>query len=460
MTEQPPGSRRESRPWREVYSVSRLNETAKDLLEGKLGMLWVEGEISNLARPASGHVYFSLKDRNAQIRCAMFRRRTSGTTHFMARDGMSVMAYGRVSLYTARGDYQLIVEALEDAGEGLLRLRFEELKRRLAEEGLFEPAHKQALPQWPRAVGVVTSTTGAAVRDIITVLGRRCAALPVIVYPTSVQGEGAAAEIARAIETANRRDECDVLIVGRGGGSLEDLWAFNEERVARAIFASRIPIVSAVGHEIDFTIADLVADVRAATPSAAAELVSPDVAAMTGRLIQCERRLIQTVRHSLIVRRHQMKGLERRLVSPRRRLEQLFQRLDELALRLPSVLSTQLNLRRSRLQALSARLQSRSPQRDIAARAAALASLRHRLLISMRQILIERRQALARIDSLLRAVGPQATLDRGYAIVTDRAGQLVKSSAQIKAGDSLTTRLAEGRLESVVTASHPPPTGS
>lgn len=459
MTEQPPGSRRESRPWRDVYSVSRLNEAARDVLEGALGMLWVEGEISNLARPASGHVYFSLKDRNAQIRCAMFRRRNQGMSQFVARDGMSVMAYGRVSLYTARGDYQLIVEALEDAGEGLLRLRFEELKRRLADEGLFEPAHKQTLPSWPRAIGVVTSTTGAAVRDIITVLGRRCAALPIIVYPTSVQGEGAAAEIAQAIETANRRAECDVLIVGRGGGSLEDLWAFNEERVARAIFDSRIPIVSAVGHEIDFTIADLVADVRAATPSAAAELVSPDVAALAARLMQGERRLSQAVRHALAIRRHQLTGLERRLVSPRRRLEQLFQRLDELSHRLPQSMATQLHLRRSRLQALSARLQSRSPRREIAALAAVLASLRHRLRLSVKLGLAQRRQSLARIDALLRAVGPQATLDRGYAIVTDIDGRLIKSTAQLNCGKELRTRLADGSFESAVTAIAPPDSG-
>ncbi|MGE0861805.1 MAG: exodeoxyribonuclease VII large subunit [Gammaproteobacteria bacterium] len=434
---------------RAVYSVTRLNDTARALLETGLGNVWVEGEISNLARPASGHVYFSLKDAAAQVRCAMFRTRNRAQT-FDVRDGMQVLAFGRVSLYTPRGDYQLIVELLEPAGEGLLRLRFEQLKKRLFEEGLFDPARKRPLPRWPRAVGVVTSASGAAVRDIITVLGRRCPSVPVILYPTSVQGEGAAAEIAAAIATANRRAECDVLIVGRGGGSLEDLWSFNEEVVARAIHASAIPVVSAVGHEIDFTIADLVADLRAATPSAAAELVSPDLQDVAARIAQARQRLTQAVVQRLRRETRELALLERRLVSPRRRLEQHFQRLDELLARLPTALTTQMNLKRSQLRALAARIGALSPRSRLAAHDRQVQHARHRLLTAMRRQLDLREARLTRCERVLRALGPGATLERGYALVTDAEGRLVRDAGMLAPGDVLTTRLARGRVESSV----------
>jgi exodeoxyribonuclease VII large subunit len=434
---------------REVFSVSRLNETARQLLESELGNVWVEGEVSNLARPASGHVYFSLKDAGAQVRCAMFRTRNRALG-FEARDGMKVVAYGRVSLYTPRGDYQLIVEALEAAGEGLLRLRFEQLKRKLNEEGLFDAALKRPLPRWPRAIGVVTSASGAAVRDIITVLRRRCPALPVIVYPTSVQGEGAAAEIAAAIATANRRAECDVLIVGRGGGSLEDLWSFNEEIVARAIHDSTIPVVSAVGHEVDFTIADMVADLRAATPSAAAELVSPDMLEVETRLQQSRQRLVQIMAQTLKRQSRELEQLRRRLISPRRRLELHFQRLDELLARLPTALTTQLALKRSQLRALEARVASHSPRARLAAHNGQLEHVSHRLSAAMRRGLELKDARLSRCERVLRALGPGATLDRGYAIVTDAAGQVVRDAEQAVVGATLTTRLARGRFDAEV----------
>ncbi|MEQ8234772.1 MAG: exodeoxyribonuclease VII large subunit, partial [Gammaproteobacteria bacterium] len=299
---------------RDVWSISRLNEQARVVLEHGLGFVWVEGEISNLARPASGHLYFSLKDAAAQVRCAMFRNRAIGM-RARPENGLHVLVYGRVSLYPARGDYQLIVETLEVAGDGLLAARFEALKRRLDGEGLFDVAHKGPLPAWPRVIGVVTSPNGAAIRDIINVLARRCPGIPVIVYPTAVQGDGAAAAIAGAIARADARAESDVLIVGRGGGSLEDLWAFNEETVARAIHAARVPIVSAVGHEVDFTIADLVADVRAPTPSAAAELVSPDVSAVQRRVRELARRLHAGHARALHARRRELRQLAARLVS-------------------------------------------------------------------------------------------------------------------------------------------------
>ena len=429
--------------------MSRLNETARQLLESALGNVWVEGEVSNLARPASGHVYFSLKDSGAQIRCAMFRTRNRAVA-FDARDGLKVIAYGRVSLYTPRGDYQLIVETLEAAGEGLLRLRFEQLKRKLLDEGLFDPARKRALPRWPRAIGVVTSASGAAVRDIITVLRRRCPALPVIIYPTAVQGESAAAEIAAAIARANRRAECDVLIVGRGGGSLEDLWSFNEEIVARAIYDSLIPVVSAVGHEVDFTIADMVADLRAATPSAAAELVSPDMLAIESRLQQSRQRLVQTVSQILKTHSRELVQLQRRLISPRRRLELHFQRLDELLTRLPTALTTQLALKRSQLRTLEARVASHAPHARLATHHRALDHAKHRLNAAMRRMLEQRNARLTRCEQLLRALGPGATLERGYAIVTDAQGQVLRDAVAVALGATVTTRLARGRFDSTV----------
>ena len=402
-----------------------------------------------MARPASGHVYFSLKDAGAQIRCAMFRTRNRALA-FEARDGLKVVAYGRVSLYTPRGDYQLIVEALEAAGEGLLRLRFEQLKRKLFEEGLFDVARKRALPRWPRAIGVVTSASGAAVRDIITVLKRRCPALPIIIYPTSVQGDGAAAEIAAAIARANRRAECDVLIVGRGGGSLEDLWSFNEEVVARAIHDSLIPVVSAVGHEVDFTIADMVADLRAATPSAAAELVSPDMLDIESRLQRSRQRLVQTMSQRLKTQSRELDQLRRRLISPQRRLELHFQRLDELLARLPNALTTQLALKRSQLRTLQARVASHSPRSRLAAHHRQLDHARHRLSAAMERLLEQRNARLSHCDQLLRALGPGATLERGYAIVTDAQGQVLRDIDTVTVGATLTTRLARGRFDSTV----------
>jgi len=439
-----------------VLSVSRLNERARALLETAMASVWVAGEVSNLARPSSGHIYFSLKDAHAQVRCAMFRARGRALVPDL-REGMQVLAHGRVSLYAPRGDFQLIVETLEAAGEGALRLRFEELKRRLAAEGLFEQGRKRDLPDWPRAVGVVTSPSGAAVHDIITVLGRRCAALPIIIYPTLVQGEGAARAIADAIATANRRAECDVLIVGRGGGSLEDLWAFNEEIVARAIYSSTLPVVSAVGHEVDVTIADLVADVRAPTPSAAAELVSPDVAELAQRLRTYAQRLPRaalTLRDRLA---RELEHLNRRLVSPRRRLEQHFQRVDELGQRLPKALHSRLAFARTRLLALRARLIAQAPS----ARVAALRERLHRIVAQLNERSlrrIERRQArVERARQVLHAIGPGATLERGYAIVTGSSGQVLRDASLLTIGDAVTTRLARGAFTSTVAHIAPQP---
>ncbi|MFS8609180.1 MAG: exodeoxyribonuclease VII large subunit, partial [Gammaproteobacteria bacterium] len=335
-------------PPRDVYTPSRLNREARMLLERGLPALWLEGEISNFSRPSSGHWYFSLKDEAAQIRCAMFRQRNV-LARFTPKDGMHVQARGRVSLYEPRGDYQFILDYIEEAGEGLLRRKFEELKNKLAAEGLFDPARKRSLPKIPRRIGVITSPTGAAIRDILHILKRRFCSIPVLIYPVQVQGAAAAPQIAAAIRLAGRRAECDVLILARGGGSLEDLWAFNEEIVARAIYECPIPIVSGVGHEVDFTIADFVADVRAPTPSGAAELVVPDSAEWVRAFATLERRLTSTLRRLLNERIQRMDWLTRRLQrrNPRFELEQHAQRLDELERRLLRAMRHSLAIRRS-----------------------------------------------------------------------------------------------------------------
>ena len=397
----------ELRPGRDVYSVSRLNREARMLLETGLATVWVEGEMSNLARPSSGHWYFTLKDAGAQVRCAMFRSSNS-RVRIAPRDGAQVLVRARVSLYEPRGDYQLIAENIEDAGEGALRRRFEELKARLAAEGLFDEAVKRPLPPRPRRIGVITSPTGAAIRDILHVLRRRFAAVPVLIYPVAVQGAGAAVEIAAALRRANERAEVDVLLLARGGGSLEDLWAFNEEVVARAIRASQIPVVAGIGHEVDFTIADFAADVRAPTPSGAAEIVVPDRSEWLRAMSGVASRLATGVRRRLARASERLGWLGGRLgrVHPRERLALRAQRLDELEARLGRALG----------------------QRLAAARARLLAASR-----------------------TLNAVSPLATLDRGYAIVVAADGHLVRAAREVSPGDRIAARTARGTIHATVT---------
>ncbi len=441
----------------QVISVSQLNNRAQQVLESSIGYVWVEGEISNFVRPASGHSYFSLKDQNAQVRCAMFRSR-SIRLPFRPENGLRVIAYARVSVYAARGEFQLVVESLEPAGDGLLRLRFEQLKQKLHAEGLFDASRKQPLPQWPRAIGVVTSATGAAVRDIITVLSRRCPAIPIIIYPTLVQGDKAAEAIVNALEKADERAECDVIILGRGGGSLEDLWPFNEEPVARAIAAMRLPTVSAVGHEIDITIADLVADVRAATPSAAAELVSPDQAQTVRRLTELQRRLGNSMLARLERARALARHLARRLVSPHRRLERDAQRLDELLHRLHKALDTARERRAARLHLLQSRLKACAPGLQIQRQSRELAMLKLRLQRAWRGAHTARQTRLQHFSDVLRALGPEATLARGYSIASTANGHIIRTTADLAPGDSVSTRVAQGSFVSrVVELRNEPP---
>jgi exodeoxyribonuclease VII large subunit len=395
-------------PARDVWTVSRLNREVRLLVETGLGALWIEGEVSNLARPASGHVYFSLKDAGAQVRCVLWRS-AAVKLSFAPQNGMQLLIRARISVYEPRGEYQLVVDFAEEAGEGALRRRFEELKARLRNEGLFEAAAKRPLPQLPHRIGVITSPSGAAIRDILHVLERRCSTVPVVIYPVPVQGEGAAHKIAAALELANQRAECDVLILARGGGSLEDLWSFNEEIVARAIRASAIPVVSGVGHEVDFTIADFAADRRAPTPSGAAEIVVPDAAEWLARLNKDAGRLHNAMARRLALKAERLDWQVRRLTvaHPGNRLRQLSQRLDELELRLRRAA-------RAGLERLAART-------DAAART-------------------------------LQMVSPLATLERGYAIVARVPdGAILREAGQVEPGDKIEITLARGSLRARVT---------
>jgi exodeoxyribonuclease VII large subunit len=440
-----------SPPPREIFTISRLNREARVLLERGLGSVWLEGEISNLSRPSSGHWYFSLKDESAQVRCAMFRQRNL-LVRFPVRDGAQVLARGRVSIYEARGEFQVVVEHLEEAGEGLLRRRFEELKQRLGAEGLFDERHKQPVPLLPRRVGVITSPTGAALRDILHVLARRFPAVPVLVYPVPVQGESAPREIEQALRLASARRDCDVLIVARGGGSLEDLWAFNDEAVARAIFACPIPIVSGVGHETDFTIADLVADLRAPTPSGAAERVVPDREEWLRAFATAERRLVQSTRRRLSDLGSRLQVREERLARghPGVRLRQHAQRLDELDGRLRRAFRSMLEDARARASTASTLLSRASPALRVQAGRIRLASCSRALAAVARSRVAAARGRFDLAARTLNAVSPLATLERGYAIVADAAGHVLLDARSLAPGDTIDARLAHGRITATV----------
>ena len=433
---------------RDIYSVSRLNQTARKLLEQGLARIWLEGELSNIARPSSGHLYFTLKDSKAQIRGAMFRSRNQ-LLRFKMEEGMQVVVRAKVSLYEPRGDYQLIAEYMEEAGDGVLQRAYEALKRKLETEGLFDPANKQPLPLLPKRIGVITSPSGAAVRDVLSVLKRRFPAIPVLVYPVPVQGKDAGREIAAMIKTASLRNECDVLVLTRGGGSLEDLWAFNEEVVARAIFDCHIPLVSAVGHEVDFTIADFVADQRAPTPSVAAELVSPDQDEWLTRVGRLQTRIGRLIQQDLMERRQRLDWLNKRLQlrHPGQYLRQQVQRLDEFEQRIRLSIHSNFSNLQSSLHEILARLKQATPGHRISQYALQQHGLLQRLNTSMGMLLEGRKQQLAAACRTLDAVSPLATLERGYAIVSrPDSNKIIRRISDIKAGEQIETRLADGRL--------------
>lgn len=437
---------------RDVYTVTRLNREARNLLEAGLPALWIAGELSNFSRPASGHWYFTLKDEAAQVRCAMFRQRNQ-LVRIAPRDGMQVLLRARVGLYEARGDFQLVADHLEEAGEGELRRRFEALKLRLASEGLFDAARKTAPPRLPRRIGIVTSATGAALRDVLHVLRRRCPAVPVLIYPVPVQGAGAARDITAMLELADRRREVDVLLLVRGGGSLEDLWAFNDETLARTLADLSLPVICGVGHEVDFTIADFVADLRAPTPSAAAELAVPDAAAWLTGLDLTARRLTGAALRSWQRQQESVLRAMRRLQSlhPSQALAQHAQRLDELQARAAGAAQRAVAARRERIARLRAELDSRSPAARIAALTQRNVHARSRLGTTLRHLLA---RASGRLESAARglhATSPLATLARGYAIVTLASNAaVVTDPVQAPAGTEIEARLARGSLRARV----------
>jgi exodeoxyribonuclease VII large subunit len=441
-------------PKRDTLTISQLNRQAKRLLEGNFPSVWIVGEISNLSRPSSGHWYFSLKDSNAQVRCAMFRT-SNARLRFQADSGQQVMARAKLSLYEARGDYQLIVEHMELAGDGLLARQFDELKHRLFQEGLFDQQHKQILPTLPQHIAIVTSPTGAAIHEILTVLGRRFPSIPVTIFPTPVQGQAAAAGIAKAISLVNQLAASgslpvDVILVSRGGGSLEDLWAFNEEVVARAISQSDLPVVSAVGHEVDVTIADFVADHRAPTPSAGAELLSPDRQEILANFTGYEQALIRRMLQQLESSRQRLHWQQTRLRHPGSSLQEHSQRLDELELRLKNSWRNRCQQQKLGIDLIQSRLQQQTPAHLTRQLTVRYQNLYRRLEQQVAKQMTHRRQKLDNTMHLLDAVSPLATLDRGYAIVADAKGQVITNAATATVGQSIHTKLAKGAIKSTV----------
>lgn len=428
----------------EPLSISQLNLEAQGLLEGSFPLIWLQGELSNFSRPASGHWYFSLKDSRAQINGAMFRNRNR-LLDFAPQNGQQVLVRAKITLYVPRGNFQIVVEHMEPAGQGALKAQFDALKAQLQSEGLFAQDRKQALPAWPSQIGVITSPSGAAIRDILQVLQRRCPSIPVVIYPAAVQGADAPVQLRQALGLAVTRNECDVLIIGRGGGSLEDLWAFNDEALTRAVAECPIPIVSAVGHEVDTGLTDFAADLRAPTPSAAAELVSPDLSVVSQRLAGLHRRLRWVMAQQLRTPQERLRHLSQRLRSPRQHLEQSSQRLDELHNRLQRQMQHRLTLLQGRLQPSQQRLARLSPERLLLDRQQQLAALNKRLPQPIQRQIQQQQVQLAGLSKRLQTASPLETLARGYSI-TFKGDDAVRSVSQLQPGDTLTTRLVDGEV--------------
>ncbi len=429
----------------EVYAVAELNRRVRDLLGDEFGLIWVAGELSNIARPQSGHLYFTLKDDKAQIRCAFFRRQNVGL-NFNLEEGQQVLVLAEVSLYEARGDYQLIVQQMEESGDGALRRAFERLKQQLSEEGLFLAKHKQALPELPRAIGVISSPTGAAIHDVLSVLKRRFPLVPIIVYPAQVQGEDAAQSLVKAIQLANRKPLVEVIILCRGGGSLEDLNAFNDEQLARAIFASELPIVCGVGHEVDVTIADFVADVRAPTPSVAAELVVPKQEDYLDYLSALEQQLLKLLQYRLNQHAQTLDHLTKRLVDPRRKLAQDKLQIQSQWRHLVSNCRLQLATNSRALQQLQFHLEKLHPRQRVELNQLQIRTVAHRLEQAMRQQQNQHQSACSALAQQLHTLSPLSTLARGYAIAQDAQGRTLKNADDVEINDKVEVRLSEGRL--------------
>jgi exodeoxyribonuclease VII large subunit len=438
----------------QVHTVAGITSRIRDTLEDQFSGIWIEGEISNHRLPGSGHHYFTLKDPFAQLACVLFKGAAAKSPARLA-DGLQVQVYGSISVYESRGQYQLIAQLVQPKGYGDLQAKFEALKRRLEAEGLFDPANKKPLPSFPATIGIVTSPTGAAIRDMINVLGRRAPWIRVLVYPVRVQGDGAGGEIAagvRAFDEAEGFPRPDLIIVARGGGSIEDLWAFNEEVVARAIAACSLPVMSGVGHEIDFTIADFVADRREPTPSAAAENAVPDGVSLKRHL----ERLYESARfrteQSFAASRRQLESLRRELEArePGRRISGWAQSLDYLGERLESALVNRLAICRSEVESARRRVESLQPERELSRRRERLSQSGQSLDLSARRALADRRNRLTSLATLMESLSPDSILKRGFSVTTDAKGRLVKSADQVKSGEKLITRVAEGEISSLV----------
>ena len=439
---------------RTILQVSEFTRVARDLLEEHFGTVWLTGEISNLATPASGHIYFSLKDEHAQIRCAMFRNRRSpyrGTLE----NGTEVLLSGNVSIYEARGDFQLIVEYIEPAGEGELRQRFEELKRRLTAEGLFDPGERRSIPERPGRIGIITSKHGAALQDMLATLTRRFPLAEALVSPVMVQGEHAAPQIAHALNMLSPR-QCDVVLLARGGGSLEDLWAFNEEIVVRAIGKCKLPVVSGVGHETDTTLADFAADLRCATPTAAAEAVTPDIESLTGLIDGQIFRLGSALDRQRQTSAQRLDNAMARLRHPSDRLTYQAEKLLSLGERMKTGWRLEHQNQHARLTRCGQKLQMHSPQTEVAEISSRIKTARTRLLNRLHQDLTQQHHRLEQAAAQLKALSPTATLDRGFAIVQVAGKEtVVRSAATLKPGDAIVTRFANGTANAEVTSTQP-----
>lgn len=434
---------------RQVLTVTELNRRARQLLEIHLPLMWIEGELSNLSKPGSGHWYFTMKDDGAQVRCAMFRNRNN-QVNFKPAAGDKVIVRARVSLYEGRGDYQLIVEHMEEAGFGLLQKRYEELKYQLQQEGLFDLEHKKPLPCPPAHLAVITSPTGAAIQDVLSVLQRRFPSLPVTIIPATVQGDGAAQQVIRALTLAEQHPTIDAILLCRGGGSIEDLWAFNHEGLARAIYQCTKPTISAVGHEIDFTIADFVADARAPTPSAAAEMLSPDTRELTTNIERLKQRLITQTRQMIERNNRYLTHARQRIRHPGHQLQIWAQRLDYLELRLQRTTQHHLFNRQQNFAKQQARLNLQNPIKTIENKKAVGKMLHKRLHAAFQLVLRDKNTSFQRALEMLDVVSPLNTLKRGYAIVKNEQGTIVRRPQDTELGEKIKIKLADGEIQAVV----------
>jgi len=431
-----------------VYQVSELSNEMRRLMETSYPEIWIEGELSSLSTPASGHLYFSLKDANAQLRCAMFKGRAS-INRYRPKVGDLIRVRAKISVYTARGDLQCIVQHIEEAGEGLLQRRFEELKQNLNQQGLFDLEHKKALPTFAKHIGLITSPSGAAVKDILSTLKRRCPSIPITIYPCTVQGDTAAPSIIESISSAVQHGKCDVIIISRGGGSLEDLWCFNDEKLAYAVYNCPIPVVSGVGHEIDITIADLVADVRAPTPTAAAEIVSPDAQQLINSLQNLQFRLPRSMERLLQRFSQNVDMTSRQLVHPRQQLESKRQRLENIAKSMCRNLQLQLKWQNNQFASTLARFTP--PKRLITSKQSQIQSITTRLKLSQSNVLQKKIQNYTSLADQLNLVSPLATLDRGFSITRDQSNKIIKKAEQTQIDDHVNVQLSNGMIECKVT---------